>query len=208
MEQQSSSNLPKSTIGQVEALIVKEQQNASQLQILEEINKEATEIVKELPPQAWEARLNLTTPLTSKIEASEAEIYGGARSKVKPRAQVTSVTPSVFPQETVARKYDSHCRAQAEQQLEDHAVLLRDEVFSVVPGTVNMQHGTASKNRKVRSGGNYSKDGVFQLLQVPDMPITGSSHGQKVTFRSPVVRLGSVSSTLHLVPQPVSFDVS
>ena len=69
-----------------------------------------------------------------------------------------------------------------------------------------MQHGTASKNRKVRSGGNYSKDEVFQLSQVPDMPITGSSHGQKVTFRSLVVRLGSVSSTPHLVPQPVSFD--
>ena len=40
------------------------------------------------------------------------------------------------------------------------------------------------------------------------MSIIGSSHGQKVTFRSPVVRLGSVSSTPHLVPQPVSFDVS
>ena len=42
MEQQSSSNLPKSIIGQVEALIAKEKQNASKLQILEEINKEAT----------------------------------------------------------------------------------------------------------------------------------------------------------------------
>ena len=39
MEQQSCSNLPKSIIGQVEALIAKEQQNASKLQILEEINK-------------------------------------------------------------------------------------------------------------------------------------------------------------------------
>ena len=44
MEQQSSSNLPKSIVGQVEALIANEQQNASKLQILE-INKEATEIV-------------------------------------------------------------------------------------------------------------------------------------------------------------------
>ena len=84
---------------------------------------------------------------------------------------------------------------------------MRDEVFSVIPGTVNTQHGTASKNRKVRSGSNYSKDEVFQLTQVPDMPIAGSSHGQKVTFRSPVVRQGSVSSTPHLVHQPVSFDV-
>ena len=40
------------------------------------------------------------------------------------------------------------------------------------------------------------------------MPIAGNSHGQIVTFRSPVVRLGSVSSTPHLVPQPVSFDES
>ena len=47
MEQQSSSNLPKSIIGQVKALIAKEQQNASKLQILEEINKEPTEIAKE-----------------------------------------------------------------------------------------------------------------------------------------------------------------
>ena len=36
--EQRSSNLPKSIIGQVEALIAKEQQNASKLQILEEIN--------------------------------------------------------------------------------------------------------------------------------------------------------------------------
>ena len=62
-----------------------------------------------------EARLNLTTPHTSKVEASEAEIYGGARPKVKSRAQVTSVTPSVFAQETVVMKYDSHCRAKPEQ---------------------------------------------------------------------------------------------
>ena len=164
MEQQSSSNLPKSIIGQVEALIVKEQQNASKLQILEEINKEATEIAGEQYCRFEEARLNLTTPLTSKVEASEAEIYGGARSKVKSRTPVTSVTPSVFPQETVARKYDSHGRARPEWWLEDRAALLRDEVFSVIPGTVNVQHGTALKNRKVRSdsGSDYSEDEVFQ----------------------------------------------
>ena len=192
----------------MEALVLKDQQNASKLHILEEINKEATEIVVKQHLRLEEARLNLTTPLTSAVEASDAEIYGGARPKVKSRAQVTSVTPSVFLQEAVARKYDSHGRAKPEQQLADHAALLRDEVFSVVPGTVNMQCGTALKNRKVRSGSDYSKDEAFQLPQVPDMPITGSSHGQKVTFRSPVVRPGSVSSTTHLVPQPVSFDVS
>ena len=97
--------------------------------------------------------------------------------------------------------------ASPEQQLEDHAALLRDEVFGVVPGTVNTQHGTASKNR-TRNGSDYCEDEVFQLPQVPDTPIAGSSHGQKVIFRSPVVRLGSVSSTPRLVPQPVSFNVS
>ena len=63
------------------------------------------------------------------------------------------------------------------------------------------------KNRKIRSGSELSEDNVFQLPQVPDMPIVGSSHGQKVMFRSPVVRPGLVSSTTHLVPQLVSFNV-
>ena len=208
MEQQSSTNLPTSILGQVEALIVREHQNASKLQILEEINKEATEIAEEQHHRLKEVRLNLTTPLTSKVEASEPENYGGARPKTTSRTHVTSVTLSVLPQETMAKTYRSHSRTKQEQQLEDHAVLLRDKVFSVVAGTVNMQHGTALKSRKIRSSSEFSEDKVFQLPQVPDTPITGSSHGQKVTFRSLVVRLGSVSSTPHLVPQPVSFDVS
>ena len=101
----------------------------------------------------------------------------------------------MYPQETVAKKYDSHCRVKPEQQLEDRAALLRDEIFSVIPGTVNTQCGTASKNRRVRDGSDYSENEVFQLPQVPDMPIAGSSHGQRVTFRSPVVRPGSVLLT-------------
>ena len=40
------------------------------------------------------------------------------------------------------------------------------------------------------------------------MPIAGSSHGQKVSFRSLVVRLGLISSVPSLGLQPVSFDVS
>ena len=121
--EQSSSNLPKSIIGQVEALIAKEQQNASKFQILEEINKEATDIVEEQHRRLEEARLNFTTPLTSEVEASEAESYGGARPKVKSRAHVTTVTPDVYPQETVAKIYDSYCRVKPEQQPEDHAAL-------------------------------------------------------------------------------------
>ena len=65
-----------------------------------------------------------------------------------------------------------------------------------------MQCGTASKNGKIRSGSEYSEEEVFQLPQVPDMPITGSY------FQSMVLRLGSVSSMPCLVPQPVSFNVS
>ena len=42
---------------------------------------------------------------------------------------------------------------------------------------------------------------------MPDTSIAGSDHGKKVTFSSPVVRSGSVSSTPHLVSQPVSFDM-
>ena len=60
----------------------------------------------------------------------------------------------------------------------------------------------------MKSGSNFSDDEAFHLPQVPGMPIAGSGHGHKVTFRSPVVRPGSVSSTPCLVPQPVSFDLS
>ena len=121
---------------------------------------------------------------------------------------MTSVAPSVLPQEAMAKKYNTHSKTRQEQQLEDCAALLRDEVFSVIPGTVNMWHGTASKNRKYNCGSEYSDDEVFQLLPVPDMPIAGSSHGHKVTFRSLVVKPGSISSMPYLIPQPVSFNVS
>ena len=161
IEQQCSSNLPKSILGQVEALIEKEHQNVSKLQILEEINREATEITEEQHCRFEEVRLNMTTPLTSEDEVSEPD--GGARPKTTSRVHVTSVTPSVGPQETVAKTYNSHSKARQEQQLDDHAALLRGEVFTVILGTVNMQHGTASKSRKVKSCSNYSDDEVFKL---------------------------------------------
>ena len=152
--------------------------------------------------------MNLTILLTSEAEASELENYGGTRLKTTSNANLTSAAPGVLTQEVVAKNYSCHSKARQEQQLDDHAALLRDEIFNIIPVTVNMQHGTASKNRKVKSGSDYSDDEVFHLPQVPDMPIAGSSHGHKVTFRSPVVRLGSISSTPHVVPQPVSFNVS
>ena len=85
-EQQGSSNLPKSILGHMNALIENEQQNASKLQILEEINREATEIAEEQHHRLKEVSLNLTTPLTSEAEASEPENYGRARPKTTSRA--------------------------------------------------------------------------------------------------------------------------
>ena len=107
----------------MEAVIEKEQQNASKLQILEEINREATEIVEEQHCRLEEARLNLTTPLTSEVEAYKPENYGEARPKTTSRANETSVNTSVGPQETVAKTYSSHSKTRQDQQLEDHAGL-------------------------------------------------------------------------------------
>ena len=141
--EQGSSNLPKSILGQAGALIEEQHQNASKLQILEEINREAIEIAEEKHCKLMEARLNLTIPLTS-----EPEIYGGAMPKTTARAKLTSVAPGVLAQEAVAQAYSSQSKVRQEQQCEDYAALLRDEIFSVVPGTVNMQYGTASKKSK------------------------------------------------------------
>ena len=165
-----------------------------------ELTRESTEIVEEQHCRLEEVRLNLTTPLTSEGEASEPETYGGARPKTTSRANLTSVAPNTLPHEAVAQTYSHHSKVRWEHPLEDCAVLLRDEVFNVIPGTVNTQHGTAYHNRKVKSSSGFSNIEVFHPPRVPDMSIAGSSHGHKVTFRSLVVRLMSVSSTTHLVP--------
>ena len=102
MAEQSSSNLPKSILGQVEALIEKEQQNASKLKVLEELNREAIEIAEEQHYRLEEVRLNLTTHLTSEVETSKPENYGGARPKTTSRTKLTSVAPSALPQEAMA----------------------------------------------------------------------------------------------------------
>ena len=185
----------------MEELIQKETQNTSKLQVLEE--REAMEIAEEQYHGLEEARLNLKTPLTS-----EAENYRGARPKTTLRVKATSIVPSTLLQEAVVSTYSDHSRFRQEQLLKDHVALLRDEVFNVILGTVNMQHGTASQNKKIQSSSDISEDEVFHLPQVPDMPIAGSGHGHKVTSRSLVVRPALVSSTPHLVPQPVSFDLS
>ena len=110
----------------------------------------------------------------------------GQDPKITSRAKLTLVAPNTLPWEAVAQTYSCHSELRQEQQLEDHAALLKDEVFNVVPGMINMQHGTASRRKKVKSGRKLSEDEVFRLPQVPDTPIAGSGHGHKVTFRSPV----------------------
>ena len=48
-------------------------------------------IVEEQHCRLEEARLNLTTPLTSEVEASEPEIHGEARPKTTSRPKLASV---------------------------------------------------------------------------------------------------------------------
>ena len=141
MAEQSSSNLPKSILGQVEFLIKNEHQNASKLQILEEINREATEILEEQHCRLEEARLNLTTPLTSEAEASEPESCSGARPNITLRASLTSAAPGVLSQEAVAQAYSSHSNLpQVPDMLiagggHGHKVTLRSPV--VRPGSIS-----------------------------------------------------------------------
>ena len=66
-------------------------------------------------------------------------------------------------------------------------------------------------HEQVKSGWNTSRNEVFEsshLPHIPDMPIAGSGHGNRVTFRSLAMTIGLMSSTPHLVPQPVSFNLS
>ena len=93
--EQCSSDLPKSILGQVEDLIEKEKQNASKLQVMEELQREATEI-GEQHCRLEEASINLTTPLTSEAETSEAENNGWARPKTTSMAKVTSIVPGTL----------------------------------------------------------------------------------------------------------------
>ena len=179
--------------------------------MLEELNRDAMEIVEEQHDRLKETRLNLTTPVTSEAKASEPDNYGGARPKTTSRANITFIVPGMLPEEAMVCDYKTYSKLRQGWLLEECAALLRDEVFSVIFGTMKIQNDTVSKSRKVKSGSELSEDEVFEsyhLPQVPDTPITGSGHGHKVTFRSPIVRPGSVSSTPHLVPQPVCFDLS
>ena len=118
--------------------------------MLEELNIGVTEISEE-----QHHRLEEVTPLTSESETSEAENYSGARPKTTSRAKLTSVIPCTLPQEAVASMYNCYLGLSWEQPLKVCATPLRDEVFNVIPGTINTQHGTASLTRKVKSGSDY-----------------------------------------------------
>ena len=83
----------------------------------------------------------------------------------------------------MTQPYSCHSNLRQEPQLEDHTALLRDEVFNVIPGTVNIQCGIASRRKKDKTGSEFNDDEVFHLSQVPDMPTVDSGHGHKVTFR-------------------------
>ena len=140
--EQSSSDLPKLILGQAEELAEKEKQNASKLQELEELQRDAMEIAEEHHHRLEEVRLNLTTTLTSK-----AEHYGGTSPKTISRAKSTPLVPNTLPQRAMAPIYSGHLTLRWDPLLEDDAALLRDEVLNGIPGTINMQCGTASQSR-------------------------------------------------------------
>ena len=76
-----------------------------------------------------EAQLRLPTPPTSAVEsASEAEIHGGARPKHTPRVTIKSPQLETMPVSKMSK----------DQEIETHTALLRDKVFNIVPGTVNV----------------------------------------------------------------------
>ena len=85
----------------------------------------------------------------------------------------------MYPQETVAKKYDSHCRVKPEQQLENRAALLRDEVFGVIPGTVNTQCGAASKIEEQEIAVIIVKMRCFNYLGCQICPLQAVAMGRK-----------------------------
>ena len=102
LTEQYSSDLPKSIQEQVQELIREEKQNTFKIQVLENLQREATLIAKEEHFRLEEARLNLMTSLTS-----EAENYGD-RPKTISCTKTTPFVPSTLPLEAVAPLHNSH----------------------------------------------------------------------------------------------------
>ena len=90
-----------------------------------------------------------------------------------------------MPQEAMVPTDSDHLKLRWEQLLKDHAALLKDEVFGVILGTVNMQHGTAFQSKRIKSGRDTSNSEVSEsdfLSQVPDTPIADSSNWHRITL--------------------------
>ena len=127
--EQASGTVSRSLQEQVEGLISKEKENASKLRALEEIQNETMAIAEEQQCLIEEAHLRLPTPQTSAVESScEAENYGGARPKTIQRVTIRS------PQMEAV----SSNKTRQDQEIKTHAALLRNEVFNIVPSTVNV----------------------------------------------------------------------
>ena len=110
-----------------------------------------------------EAQLRLPTPQTSAVEsASEAEIHGGTRPKHTTRVTIRSLQVETVPVSKTSK----------DQEMETHAALLRDEVFNIVPGTVNVTRGGA-RARKVDMKVADEMYNSQRLPQVPDTPVAG-----------------------------------
>ena len=123
-------------------IIKKEQQNVTKVQTLEQQQREAIEIAEEyyLPPRGGKIKSYNSSDLWG--GTSEAENYSGARPKTNLKANPIAYAHSILPQEAVTTQYRSQLESRQDHALEHHAALLRDEVFDIIPGKINMQHGT------------------------------------------------------------------
>ena len=138
-----------------------------------------------------EAQLRLPTPQTSAVEsASEAENYGGTRPKHTQRVTIRSQQVEAVPASKTSK----------DQEIKTCAALLRDEVFNIVPGTVNVTQGGAQA-RKVDL---KEADEVYNSQRLPQVPDTLVAGGDipSVTFKEPV------SSTSHVRLHPSTVDLS
>ena len=138
-----------------------------------------------------EAQLRLPTPKTSAVEsASEAEIHGGARPKHTPRVTIRSSQVETVPVS----------KTSMDQEIETCDTLLRDEVFNIAPGTVNVTQGGAQA-RKVDMKVADEMYNSQRLPQVPDTAVAGGDM-PSVAFPEPV------SSTPCVRLHPSTVDLS
>ena len=170
--EQASGAASRSLQEQVEGLIAKEKQNAYKLRALEEIQNETMGIAEEQQHLIEEAQLRLPTPQTSAVEsASEAANYGGTRPKCTQRVTIRSTPVEAVPASKTSK----------DLEIETCATLLRDEVFNIVPGTVNATQGEA-QTRKVDL---KEADEIYNSQRLPEVLDTLVAGGDmpSVTFK-------------------------